>query len=167
MGNPSLTVIFAHRRTPSTVKVNVVHTPVEVIHGVRVGPIWATGFPISSLAFFLFPEALPSLLLFLANAVLLIFLPTTQGCHVRTRRGASRLRLGHGPFSPCLLISSSIPGRYEILIDQFATDQRLRGIGLLLVEPHTELAGWAPTGNTLVASAGTHCIPLTTPLAVW
>src|SRR5712691_2594209 len=89
MCGPSLTVIFAHRRPPSTVKVNVVHTPVEVVHGVGVGPICTTrhasGFPFS--AFFLFLEALCSLLLFLANAVLLIFLPTnTPGGHVRTRR---------------------------------------------------------------------------------
>ena len=95
MGDPSLTAIIAHRSTPSTVNVNVAHTSLEIIHRVRVGPIWTTrhgsGVPFSSLAFFLFPKALCSLLLFLANAVLLIFLPTnTPRGDVRTRRGASR-----------------------------------------------------------------------------
>ena len=168
MNDPSLTVIIDPRSTLSTtIKVNVIHTPLEVVHGVRVGPpIWArhgSGFPFSIMAFFLFLKALRSLLLFLANAVLLISLPTnTPGGYVRTRRVPSRLRLDHGPFSHCLITSSSIPGRYEFLIDQFATDQKSRGKGL-----HTLLAGWAPTGNTLVASAGTHCIPLTGPVGVW
>lgn len=96
MSGPSLTVIIAHRSAPSTVDVNVVHTSLDVVHRVRVGPIWTTrhgsGFPFSSLAFFLFLKALCSLLLFLANAVLLIFLPTnTPRGDVRTRRVTSRV----------------------------------------------------------------------------
>ena len=71
----SLTVIFAYGSTPRVAKVNAVHTPLEVVHGVRVSTIWTriAGFPFAALPVFL--EALRSLFLFLTDAMLLIFLP--------------------------------------------------------------------------------------------
>jgi len=75
MGAHSLTVIFAHRGIARSAEVDVVHPPLEVVHGVRVSPIRAPGVrPVASLALPLFLEAL-RLLLFLMDSTFLIFLP--------------------------------------------------------------------------------------------
>jgi hypothetical protein len=89
MGDRLLTVIFAHSSTPTPVEVDAVHTPLEVIHGIRVSPIraagWASGFRGTALSFFLKP--LGSLLLFLTDSIFLIFLPTNPpGDYVRKWR---------------------------------------------------------------------------------
>jgi hypothetical protein len=78
MCEPSLTVIV-HRGIPRSAKVDAVHPPLEVVHGVRVSPpVRAAGvgpgIPVAAL--FLFLDALRSLLLFLTDSILLIFLPT-------------------------------------------------------------------------------------------
>jgi hypothetical protein len=118
----SLTVVIvAYGSIPRPAKVNAVHTPIEVVHGVRVSTIWTriAGFPFT--AFSVFLEALRSLLLFLADAMLLIFLPMNPPRY-DVRRGASRLKQSHGPFPQCLVIPiAPIPGRCEILIDQFTS----------------------------------------------
>lgn len=81
MGDPSLTVIVTHSGTPTSAKVDAVHPPLEVVHGVRVSrPVRAAGhgpgIPVASLALFIFLDALRSLLLFLTDSVFLISLPT-------------------------------------------------------------------------------------------
>ena len=79
--------------------------------------------------------------------------------------GEDREKQGRVPFPHCLVISiPSTPGRHEVLIDLFPPLSEITG---QRAERHTELACCAPAGITLVASAGTHCTPLTTPLAVW
>ena len=72
MGAPSLTVVF-----PTSVEVDVVHPPLEVVHGVRVSPTIRAAWvgPVASLALPLFLDAL-RLLLFLTDSMFLIFLPT-------------------------------------------------------------------------------------------
>jgi hypothetical protein len=78
MGVPLLTAIFTHGSTPTSVNVDVVHPPLEVVHGVRVSPVRArgSGIPFTSLALSIFLKALRSLLLFLTDSIFLIFLPT-------------------------------------------------------------------------------------------
>jgi hypothetical protein len=81
----SLTVVVTHRGTPASTKVDAVHPPLEVVHGVRVCPVRAarvgSSVPVATL--FIFLDAL-SLLLFLTDSMFLIFLPTNPpGGYVR------------------------------------------------------------------------------------
>lgn len=143
MSAPLLTVIFTHGGTPTSVKVDVVHPPIEVVHGVRVSPspirARGSGIPFASLALSIFLKALRSLLLFLTDPMFLVFLPTDpSGGHVRKRKVEQRQ--DHRPISQCPVISRtpSVPRSIELLIDWFPPLSEITG---QRVGQQTALAG--------------------------
>jgi len=108
VGIISLTVVFVPR---STTKVNAIHAPLEVIQRVGIRPIRprsssvAPGIPLATLSLFL--EAFRGLPLFLADAMLLVFLPThPPGGQVKKCAVGLRLESRTIPSTSCLLCYS-------------------------------------------------------------
>ena len=84
VGAPSsvVTVILANGGLSALAKVNVVHAPLEVVHGIRISPIRgmtgtgiASSVPLTSLAVFIFLNTFGLFLLFV-DPPFLILLPT-------------------------------------------------------------------------------------------
>ena len=129
MGDPSLTVVFTHSGTPTSVDVDVVHPPLEVVHGVRVSPIRAAGVgPVASLALPLFLDAL-CLLLFFTFSIFFIFLPTNQPRgSIRKCRSWAEGRSQTIPSLPFHLpVDSKMTRIPDRLIYLFIRDHRAKG----------------------------------------
>lgn len=107
VGAPSsvVTVILAHGALSALAKVNVVHAPLEVVHGVRISAIRgmtgiASSVPLTSLAVFIFLNTLSLFLLFV-DAPFLILLPTnpvSESTHYRLK--VSPRTIPSGPCHP-------------------------------------------------------------------